>query len=144
MPIYFYNKIVANPTLFPISKILASGGASHKGGNEDVDNNTTDDGKEDDDAATDDGKDKNMLRAMASKKTKAPTKKKGGSKTTGQEDSIDMDTPTPKKKQRATPARFFVNPPWGYTVNPYVQGSKNKIDVVLHEGGFPRRTPSPK
>ncbi len=75
-----------------------------------------------------------MPKATASK-AKAPPRKKGGAKTTGEEEPIDVDSSPPKKKQRATPARYFVNPPRGYTINPYVQGSKNKIDVVLHEGG---------
>ncbi len=77
-------------------------------------------------------------------KTKAPPRKKGGAKTTGEEEPVDVDSPTPKKKQRATPARYFVNPPWGYTVNPYIQGSKNKIDVVLHKGGVPPQNTRPQ
>jgi hypothetical protein len=85
-----------------------------------------------------------MPKAMASKKTKAPTKKKGGSKTMGEEDPINVESPTLKKKQHATPACFFVNPPRGYTVNPYVQGSKNKIDIVLHKGGVPPQDAQPQ
>jgi hypothetical protein len=61
--------------------------------------------------------------------------KKGGAKTTGEEEPIDMDSPPTRTKQRATLTRFSVDPPRGFTVNPYVQGTKNKIDVVLHEGG---------
>ncbi len=132
--------IFANPTLFPISKISANGGVSL----EDVDDNTTNDSKDDNNAATNDGKNENMPRAIAFKNTTAPTKKKGGSKTTGEEDPINVDSPIPRKKQHAMPACFFINPPQGYTVNPYVQGLKNKIDIILHKGGFPRRTPSPK
>ena len=32
----------------------------------------------------------------------------------------------------------------GFTVNPYVQGTKNKIDVVLHEGGVPPKDAQPQ
>jgi hypothetical protein len=73
---------------------------------------------------------------VGSTKTKAPSKK-GRAKTTGEEEPIDVDSPPPTKKQRATLTRFFVDPPRGFTVNPYIQGTKNKIDVVLHEGGVP-------
>ena len=142
MPIYFYNKIIANPTHFPNFIIAANGGASDEGDDEEVDDDATNDG-EDDDVATDDGEDENMPKTAATK-TKAPTKKKGGSKKTWDDDPIDVDSPPPKKKQRATSTRYFVDPPRGFTVNPYVQGSKNKIDIVLHEGGVPPQDAQPQ
>ena len=61
--------------------------------------------------------------------------KPAGRKTTGEDDIINLDTPPPGKKPRASSApRFSIEKKGGYTVNPYVQGSKNKIDVILHEG----------
>ena len=62
--------------------------------------------------------------------------KPAGRKTTGEDNIINLDTPPPLgKKQRASSApRFSIEKKGGYTVNPYVQGSKNKIDVILHEG----------
>jgi hypothetical protein len=79
----------------------------------------------------------------ASTKTKAPSKK-GRAKTTGEEEPIDVDSPPPTKKQRATSTRFFMDPPRGFTINPYVQETKNKIDVILHKCGVPRRMHNPK
>ncbi len=47
---------------------------------------------------------------------------------------IDLDT-SPKKKPRASNTCFSTERRGGYTVNHYTHGTKNKIDVVLHEGG---------
>ena len=54
-----------------------------------------------------------------------------------------MNSPPLKKKQRATPMRFSIKSSWGFTINPYVQGTKNKINVVLHEGGVPPQDSQP-
>jgi hypothetical protein len=73
---------------------------------------------------------------------KAPAKTKAGKKTTGEEEALVIDTP-PKKKQRIASTRFSVDALRGYTVNPYAQGTKNKINVVLHEGGVPLKDAQP-
>ena len=83
-----------------------------------------------------------MAKTAATTK-KAKSKTKAGKKTTGEEDALVIDTP-PKKKQRAAPTRFSIDALRGYTVNPYAQGSKNKIDVVLHEGGVPPKDAQPQ
>ncbi len=58
---------------------------------------------------------------------------------------LDIDTP-PKKKQRAAnraAAYFSTKTLKGYTVNHYSKGSKNRIDVVFHEGGIPSERTHP-
>ena len=72
---------------------------------------------------------------------KAAPKKSGGRKTTGE--TIDLDTP-PRKKARASAARYSTEKRGCYTVNPYAHRSKNKIDVVLHEGGVPSKNAQPQ
>ena len=72
---------------------------------------------------------------------KKPPAKKAGKKKTG--DTIVIDTPD-KKKQRAAPSRFSVDAARCFTVNPYVEGGKNKIDVVLHKGGSPTPDAQPQ
>ena len=72
---------------------------------------------------------------------KAAPKKSGGRKTTGE--TIDLDTP-PRKKARASAARYSTEKRGCYTVNPYAHRSKNKIDVVLHEGGVPSKDAQPQ
>jgi hypothetical protein len=53
-------------------------------------------------------------------------------------EAIDLDTP-PRKKPRAaaTALRYSVNTMQGFTINPYAKGLKNKINIVLQEGGVP-------
>jgi hypothetical protein len=53
-------------------------------------------------------------------------------------EAINLDTP-PRKKPHATPTalRYSVNMTRGFTINPYAKGSKNKINIVLHEGSVP-------
>jgi hypothetical protein len=82
-------------------------------------------------------------KSTASAAAKKSTKKPNNKKTTGME-AIDLDTP-PRKKPRATaPAsRYSVDTTQGFTVNPYAKGSKNKIDIILHEGGVPPSPTSP-
>ena len=75
--------------------------------------------------------------AAAVGKKAAPKKK-----TTGEE-TIDLDTP-PRKKPRAAAARYSIEKRGCYTVNPYAHRSKNKIDVVLHEGGVPSKDAQPQ
>ena len=73
---------------------------------------------------------------------KKPPAKKAGKKTTGEEPVI-VDTP-PKKKQRTAPTRFSVDSARCFTVNPYVLEGKNRIDVILHEGGSPPKDAQPQ
>jgi hypothetical protein len=75
--------------------------------------------------------------AAAVGKIAAPKKK-----TTGEE-TIDLDTP-PRKKPHAAAARYSTEKRGCYTVNPYAHRSKNKIDVVLHEGGVPSKDAQPQ
>ena len=73
--------------------------------------------------------------------------KPAGRKTTGEDDFINLDTPPPPgKKPRASSSapRFSIEKKGGYTVNPYVDRNKNKIDVVLHEGGVPSKDAQPQ
>ena len=56
---------------------------------------------------------------------------------------IDLDTP-PRKKLRAAAARYSTEKRGCYTVNPYVNRKKNKIDVLLHEGGMPSKDAQPQ
>jgi len=58
-------------------------------------------------------------------------------------ETINLDTP-PRKKPRATAARYSIEKRGCYTVNPYAHRSKNKIDVVLHEGGVPSKDAQPQ
>jgi hypothetical protein len=76
-------------------------------------------------------------KSMASATAKKSTKKPNNNKTIGME-AIDLNTP-PRKKPRATATalRYFVDTRQGFTVNPDAKGLKNKIDIVLHEGGVP-------
>jgi hypothetical protein len=73
---------------------------------------------------------------MASATGKKSTKKQQ-QQTTGME-AIDLDTP-PRKKPCATATAlcYSVDTRRGFTANPYAKGSKNKIDIILHEGGVP-------
>jgi hypothetical protein len=82
--------------------------------------------------------------ASRTKQLYAPKKSSAGRKTTGEE-TIDLDTP-PRKKPGAAAACYSIEKRGCYTVNPYAHRSKNKIDVVLHEGGVasPPRMPSPR
>ena len=73
--------------------------------------------------------------------TKKPPAKKVGRKTT--EDTIVVDTP-PKKKQCATLTCFSVDAMRRFTIIPYAQGTKNKVDIVLHEGGVPPKDAQPQ
>ena len=75
--------------------------------------------------------------AAAGGKKAAPKKKITG------EDTIDLDTP-PRKKPRVPVARYSTEKRGFFTMNPYAHGSKNKIDVVLHEGGVPSKDAQPQ
>ncbi len=82
-------------------------------------------------------------RGAAAGGRKAPPKKSSaGRKTTGEE-TIDLDTP-PRKKPSAAAASYLIEKRGCYTVNPYAHRSKNKIDVVLHEGGLPSKDAQPQ
>ena len=73
---------------------------------------------------------------------KKPPAKKAGKKTTGE--ILEVDTPPTKKQRHKPPTRFSVDAARCFTVNPYVQGGKNKIDIVLHEGGSPPKDAQPQ
>jgi hypothetical protein len=55
-----------------------------------------------------------------------------------------MLTPPPRKKSCAAAARYSTEKRGCYTVNPYAHRLKNKIDVVLHEGGMPSKDAQPQ
>ena len=74
-------------------------------------------------------------------KKKGASKKSGGRKTTGE--TINLDTP-PRKKPRASAVHYSTEKRGCYTVNPYAHRSKNKIDVVLHEGGVLSKDAQPQ
>ena len=73
---------------------------------------------------------------------KAASTKTGGRKSMGGE-TIDIDTP-PKKKRSTVAARYSIKKEGFFTMNPYTHGSKNKIDIVLHEGGVPSKDAQPQ
>jgi len=53
-------------------------------------------------------------------------------------------TPPPRKKPRTSAAHYSTEKRGCYTVNPYAHRSKNKIDVVLHEGGVLSKDAQPQ
>jgi hypothetical protein len=122
----------------------------------DDDNSSDDDDNDDDDtaAANDDDNDDDanddpddlfpMAKTAPKKRGAAAVGKKAApkKKTTGEE-TIDLDTP-PRKKPRAAAARYSIEKRGCYTVNPYAHRSKNKIDIVLHEGGVPSKDAQPQ
>ena len=79
--------------------------------------------------------------STASGTKKAASTKTGSRKSTGE--TIDIDTP-PKKKRSTVAARYSIKKEGFYTMNPYAHGSKNKIDIVLHEGGVPSKDAQPQ
>ena len=80
------------------------------------------------------------------KKTKSSSLlKRGKTKMTG-DDPIDVDTPPPEKQKDVTKQAemyFSTTCKKGYTVNPWLKGSKNYIDVVFHDGGVPDSSEEP-
>ncbi len=86
-----------------------------------------------------------MPKAAAAKAAGGGKKKKGTTMKNAAppNDLIDLDTP-PKKKPCASNARFSTERRGGYTVNHYAHGTKNKIHVVLHEGGVSRKDKKPQ
>jgi hypothetical protein len=118
-------------------------------GNMDNDGNTTNDGNANDDNAADYKVDKNKPPTMVKgKKSKAAVTatKKAGAKTTG-DNVIKVDTPPSKKAKHRAAAWattcFSMTALKGFTVNPYSRGSKNRIDVVFHDGGVPSKSKEP-
>ena len=55
-----------------------------------------------------------------------------------------MTPPPPRKKPRTSATRYSTEKRACYIVNPYTHRSKNKIDVVLHEGGVPSKDAQPQ
>ena len=116
--------------------------------NDDDDDDTAaddDNDDDDDDDANDDPDDLFPMAKMAPKKRGAAAGEKKATpkiKTTGEE-TIDLDTP-PRKKQQVPAACYSTEKRGCYTVNPYAHSSKNKIDVVLHEGGVPSKDAQPQ
>ena len=116
--------------------------------NEDEDTNIAAADEDTDDAgASDDlfpmAKTAPKKRGAAAGGRKAPPKKSSaGRKATGEE-TINLDTPL-RKKPRSAAACYSIEKRGCYTVNPYAHRSKNKIDVVLHEGGVPSKDAQPQ
>ncbi len=77
---------------------------------------------------------------------KKPSTQKAGRKMTGLDDNpINLNSPPPSNKQRSKALTCFsVNTLRGFTVNPYAQGTKNKIDIILHKGGVPPKDVQPQ
>jgi hypothetical protein len=118
-------------------------------GDTDDDGNTTNNGDGNDDNVTDYEVNKNEPPTMVKgKKSKAAVTatKKAGAKTTG-DNVIKVDTPPSKKAKHRAAARattyFSTTALKGFTVNPYSRGSKNRIDVVFHNGGVPSKSKEP-
>ncbi len=59
-------------------------------------------------------------------------------------DAINLDTPLRKKLHAtATALRYSINTTCGFIINIYTKGSKNKINIVLHEGSVPPKDAQP-
>jgi hypothetical protein len=112
---------------------------------DDDDTTAADDDDDNDDDANDDPDDLFPMAKTAPKKRGAAAggKKAAPKKKTTGEETIDLDTP-PRKKPRVPAARYSTEKRGCYTVNPYAHSSKNKIDVVLHEGGVPSKDAQPQ
>ena len=112
---------------------------------DDDDDDTAAADDDDDDDASDDPDDLFPMAKTAPKKRGAAAggKKAAPKKKTTGEETIDLDTP-PRKKPRVPAARYSTEKRGCYTVNPYAHSSKNKIDVVLHEGGVPSKDAQPQ
>ena len=112
---------------------------------DDDDAATAADDDDDDDDANNDPDDLFPMAKTALKKRGAAAggKKAAPKKKTTGEETINLDT-LPRKKPRAPAARYSTEKRGCYTVNPYAHSSKNKIDVVLHEGGVPSKDAQPQ
>jgi hypothetical protein len=78
---------------------------------------------------------KSSDKSRATAAAKKSAKKLSNKKTTGME-AIDLNTPLRKKPHTtATALRYSIHMKCRFTVNPYAKGLKNKIDIILHEGG---------
>jgi len=87
-----------------------------------------------------------MAKTAKKTSTAAGTKKAASTKTGGRKstrETIDIDTP-PKKKRSTVAPRYSIKKEGFFTMNPYAHGPKNKIDIVLHEGGVPSKDAQPQ
>jgi len=74
--------------------------------------------------------DKSKKAAAAASKKKAGTKKPG-------EDHIIIDGSNKKQRSSLSAPLWSLTQTKGFTVNPYSKGSKNKVDIVVHNSGVP-------
>jgi hypothetical protein len=88
--------------------------------------------------------DDNEMAKTATKRK--PSTQKTGRKMTGLDNNpIDLDSPPPSKKQRSkAPTCFSGNTLRGFTINPYAQRTKNKINLLLHKGRVPPKNVQPQ
>jgi len=78
-----------------------------------------------------------MSKTEKSKKAAtAASKKKAGTKTTG-EDTIIIDGSNKKQCSSSSAPLWSLTQTKGFTINPYSKGSKNKVDIVVHNSGVP-------
>ena len=87
-----------------------------------------------------------MAKTAKKTSTDTRTKKAASTQTDGRKstrETIDIDTP-PKKKQSTVAARYSIKKEGFFTMNPYAHGWKNKINIVLHEGGVPSKDAQPQ
>ncbi len=133
-------------TIFVVYLILFATSSKHPPPNFLIADNNGDANNDD---ATDIEVNENKLPTMAKgekNKAAATAAKKAGAKMVG-DNIVMVDTPLSKKaKQRAATRAatcFFTTALKGYNVNPYSRGSKNCMDVVLHDGGVPSKSKEP-
>jgi hypothetical protein len=86
---------------------------------------------------------KSSNKSMASATAEKFPKKSSNKKTTGM-DAININTPLRKKPHATTTAsRYSINIMCRLTINPYTKGSKNKVDIIPHEGSVPPNNAQP-
>ena len=80
----------------------------------------------------------------ANKTTKKSDSKRAGSKMTG-EDFVVIDASDKKQcSSKSLPAPLWeLTQTKGFTVNPYSKGSKNKVDIVVHNNAVPTEHDQP-
>ena len=80
----------------------------------------------------------------ANKTTKKSGTKRAGPKMTG-EDLVVIDASNKKQHlSKSLPAPLWsLTQTKGFTVNPYSKGSKNKVDIIVHNSGVPTKHGQP-
>ena len=109
---------------------------------EEDDDDGDDDDDEDDDGDDDNNDDENNeneppTTMSKDKSTKKAAKKKAGPKTTGEDDHIIIDGSNKKQRSSSSAPLWSLTQTKGFTLNPYSKGSKNKVDIVVHNSGVP-------